>query len=288
LIGVCPLLSNPKLHPLTMDNHVHLYNICACGHINLYDNNPMNEDGPGGLLGGKTEADTKGKALVSVAITEKQKDRNKQYDDDSKSIGGSLQTMATSLDDLSADVKELGRCLKSSAVASQLLQRVQVRINKEIRGALDSEEKKMKVKDKRIDVLGRKLRKIQRNQAKIIFGYKVYQYLRYLVLILIVVVVVGSIMYSLIPPTPKIVPACTIGNGTVATTRTCDCGHTATCKNKQYCYSNHHRCSEYVQCNRNMTVANKKVCSCGTIDCKMNERCDLLLSKCTAGLRARR
>ena len=226
------------------EGHVHVYNECACGD-RLEDIAPTNSSNvtvetTNSFFGGKTEADTKGKALVSVAITDKQKDTQQQYDDDSKRVGGSLATISTSLDALSADVKELGRCLKKSEVASQLLQRVQVRINKEIKGALDSEEKKLKVKDKRIDALGRKLKKIQKNQKKIIFGYKMYQYLRYIVVVLAIVLVVVSIVYANVSSAPP----CTNVNGTVAVAvDECVCGsNNMICARGQFCFSNHDRC----------------------------------------------
>jgi antitoxin component HigA of HigAB toxin-antitoxin module len=181
---------------INMGRHVHVYNECECGATKV-DNNVQHivSQGASSLFGDKTEADTKGKALVSVAITEKQSDQQKQYDDDSQVVDDGLEVMVKSLDALSKDIKELGRCLKSSALASEILQRVQVRISKDIRGALDSEEKKIKVKDKRISALDRKLKKMTRNQQKIIFGYKCYLFLRYLVIALVIVIVVGSIIW---------------------------------------------------------------------------------------------
>lgn len=142
----------------------------------------------------KDETDNKvGQALISKAVTSKQLDSIKQYDDDSSAVGSSLEAMDSALDDLSNDVKELGRCLKSSAFATAQLQKVQERINGQIKDMLRREKAKMEVKEKSILTLDRKLRKIEKNQAKILFGYKAYKYLRIAVIILFVWAIIGTV-----------------------------------------------------------------------------------------------
>ena len=194
---------SPHTNTTMTKDHVHVYNVCSCGNmapIDLSDTSGYDGDGGhgdnDGFLG-KTEAQNVGKALVSVAISEKQVDLRKQYDEDSQSVGGGLETMSASLDALSSDIKELGRCVKSTAIAAQLLQRVQERVNKEIRGALNSEQSKMTIKDKQITTLNRKLKKIERNQRSLIFGYKAYQALRWIVILLLLALVVLAIVTSI-------------------------------------------------------------------------------------------
>ena len=121
---------------------------------------------------GKEEVDKVGQALISKAVTSKQLDALRQYDDDSSAVGSSLEAMDGALDDLSNDVKELGRCLKSSAFATAQLQKVQKRINGQIKDMLRREKAKLEIKEKSILSLDSKLRKIEKNQNKIIFGYR--------------------------------------------------------------------------------------------------------------------
>lgn len=216
-------------------SHTHCYNLCECGKIapiNLSDDASAEDDhgsgggdGDAGGMLGKTEAKLAGKALVSVAVSEKQIDLRQQYDDDSKTVGAGLESMSASLDALSSDIKELGRCVKSSAVSANLLQRVQERVNNEIRGALNSEQSKMKVKDKRISTLNRKLKKIQRNQRSLIFGHKMYQALRWIVIAFLVVIVVLTIVINNSPDDTndsEAINECTDGNCTKCDLKTPD------------------------------------------------------------------
>ena len=122
---------------------------------------------------GKNEEDTrKGKALVAVSITEEQKSQIKQYDNDSSHVASSLEAMDAALDDLSSDVKELGRCLKQTTFATSQLQKVQAKIQSNIKNMLRGEKVKMELKEKNILSLDKKLRKIEKQQKKIIFGKK--------------------------------------------------------------------------------------------------------------------
>jgi septal ring factor EnvC (AmiA/AmiB activator) len=86
------------------------------------------------------ETSRKGKALVAVSVTEKQKNQMKQYDDDSAATGSSLEAMDSALDELSSDVRELGRCLKQTTFAASQLQKVQVKINTSIKNMLRREK----------------------------------------------------------------------------------------------------------------------------------------------------
>jgi hypothetical protein len=147
---------------------------------------------PGFSLG-REEVDKVGQALISKAITSKQLDATRQYDDDSSAVGSSLEAMDGALDDLSNDVKELGRCLKSSAFATAQLQKVQERINGQIKDMLRREKAKMEIKEKSILSLDKKLRKIEKNQNKILFGYKMYKYLRVAVIILLLWGIIGTV-----------------------------------------------------------------------------------------------
>ena len=88
------------------------------------------------------ETSRKGKALVAVSVTEKQKNQMKQYDDDSAATGSSLEAMDNALDELSSDVRELGRCLKQTTFAASQLQKVQVKINTSIKNMLRREKGK--------------------------------------------------------------------------------------------------------------------------------------------------
>ena len=174
---------------------------------------------------GKVEGSRLGKALVAVSITEQQKDNMKQYDDDSAVVGSSLEAMDKALDDLSSDVRELGRCLKQTTFAASQLQKVQVKINSQIKNMLRREKVKMELKEKNILGLDRKLRKIERNQKKLIWGHKMYKMLRYVVILLIIGMVayiyIGPLMASkkpepsipspsaaVVTPTPSLSPLC--------------------------------------------------------------------------------
>ena len=140
---------------------------------------------------GKNEEDTrKGKALVAVSITEEQKSQIKQYDNDSSHVASSLEAMDAALDDLSSDVKELGRCLKQTTFATSQLQKVQAKIQSNIKNMLRGEKVKMELKEKNILSLDKKLRKIEKQQKKIIFGHMMYKKLRWLVLLLLLCFVV--------------------------------------------------------------------------------------------------
>jgi hypothetical protein len=176
-------------------------------------NNPLGKD---------EETSRLGIALVSVAITEKQKDNMQQYDDDSAVVGSSLDAMDKALDDLSSDVRELGRCLKQTTFAASQLQKVQTKINNQIKNMLRREKVKMELKEKNILGLDRKLRKIQRNQRSLIFGYKMYKLLRYVVIFCLIVIVSGGVWFQATntqwpkplvfvpapaPFSPKVVPA---------------------------------------------------------------------------------
>ena len=142
------------------------------------------------LLGKNEEDIRKGKALVAVSITEEQKSQIKQYDNDSSQVASSLEAMDAALDDLSSDVKELGRCLKQTTFATSQLQKVQAKIQSNIKNMLRGEKVKMELKEKNILSLDKKLRKIEKQQKKIIFGHMMYKNLRWLVLLLLLCFVV--------------------------------------------------------------------------------------------------
>ena len=74
---------------------------------------------PGFSLG-KEEVDKVGQALISKAVTSKQLDGLRQYDDDSDAVGSSLEAMDGALDDLSNDVKELGAASSPAFATAQL------------------------------------------------------------------------------------------------------------------------------------------------------------------------
>ncbi len=135
-----------------------------------------------------------GQALISVAVSERQRDMRLRYDDDSDAVGSSLEAMDQALDDLSDDVKELGRCLKDNAFAASQLQKVQKRINGQIKDMLRREKVKMALKEKSILGLDKKLRKIEKNQAKLLFGHKAYKVLRYVVIAALLWALVSTII----------------------------------------------------------------------------------------------
>ena len=160
------------------------------------------------------ETSRKGKALVAVTVTEQQKDHMQQYDDDSSQVGSSLDAMDHALDELSSDIRELGRCLKQTTFATSQLQKVQVKINTSIKNMLRREKKKKDKKENSILVLDKKLRKIQKNQKKIIFGYKMYKILRYVAIVAIIALIVMPIIMDLLglfkhtsKPVPTTVPS---------------------------------------------------------------------------------
>ena len=138
---------------------------------------------------GREEVARHGQALISKAVTAKQVDLRVRYDDDSAAVGNSIDVIAQSLDTLQADVKELGRCLKSGAFAAAQLKKVQDKIGTQLKTALLRERRKMDIKDKEVAVLDRKLRRIQKQQATLRAGYKAYQVLRIVVIVLTVVLV---------------------------------------------------------------------------------------------------
>ncbi len=182
-----------------LDGHIHVYNLCACGKMrslldDMHDHDHHPGGGGGGLLGKDDDNKRVGQALISVAVSEKQRDLRQQYDDDSQQVGSSLDTIADTLDSLSADVKELGRCLKSGAFAAAQLKKVQDKIGTQLKTALLRERRKMDIKDKEVAVLDRKLRRIQKQQATLRAGYKAYQVLRIVVIVLTVVLVIVSIV----------------------------------------------------------------------------------------------
>ncbi len=137
-----------------------------------------------------------GKALISVAVTERQRDQVRQYNDDSAAVGSSLDAMDAALDELQSDVRELGRCLKENAFAASQLQKVQQRINGQIKDMLRREKVKMEIKEKKLVSLDKKLRQVQKNQRKIIFGYRCYKYLRIAIILLLIWSVIASIYWG--------------------------------------------------------------------------------------------
>ena len=194
-------MSNPRAKPNVrkkslVDGHVHVYNLCACGKMRSL----MDDDHHSGLvtgddLLGKDDGNKRlGQALISVAVSEQQRDRRQQYDDDSQQVASSLETIADTLDSLSADVKELGRCLKSGAFAAAQLKKVQEKIGIQLKTALLREKQKMAVKDKEVAALDRKLRRVQKNQASLQSFYKAYKVLRIVVIVLIVALVLLGIL----------------------------------------------------------------------------------------------
>jgi hypothetical protein len=190
----------------------HLFNLCECGLINQQcfslnptDNDNGNENGSsdsGGIMGGKGADIRGGKAFIAVAITEKQASQQNQYNDDSIAVAGGLDSMATSLDALNSDIKELSRCVNKSTLSAKLLQKVQERVNKEIKQKLSNEKISMAVKDASLKKLERKLKKIRLNQQKIIAGYRAYQALRYIVVAVLLWAVIMSVLFSQQPAEP--------------------------------------------------------------------------------------
>ena len=190
-----------------------------------------NSSNSGSGIFGKSSTDKRGgKALVAVAITEQQVSQQRQYNDDSSTVEDGLDTMSNSLDALNSDIKELSRCVSKNTVSAQLLQKVQARVNKEIRGALKSEKNRMMAKDARLIDLEKKLTRIRRKQKNIQASSRAYQLIRYtIIFVLFVYVVITSWIYfqsstpvdpSLLSPSPLLSPAPSIVSPSSSTTLT--------------------------------------------------------------------
>ena len=177
--------------------HVHVYNICSCGMIKPFS--MTGEDAGGGERGGvfgKEEVTRHGQALISKAVTSKQIDLQVRYDDDSDSVGNSIDSITQSLDALQSDIRELGRCLKSSAFATNQLQKVQEAVGSQLKVALLREKQKMEVKDQQLNTLTKKLARVQKHQAAIQAGYERYQKVKVLLIVVFIVAVVFGILYG--------------------------------------------------------------------------------------------
>ena len=148
--------------------------------------------------GGFTREETvrHGQALISKAVTSKQVDLQVQYDNDSASVGNSMDSITQSLDMLAADVKELGRCLKSGAFAAAQLQKVQEAVGSNLKLALLREKQKIDIKDNQLKNLTHKITQIQKNQAAIKAGYERYQKVKVILVIVIVLAIVLSVLYG--------------------------------------------------------------------------------------------
>ena len=149
-----------------------------------------------------------GQALISKAVTSKQIDMRMQYDDDSDAVGNSVDKITESLNELSSDIKELGRCLKSGAFAASQLKKVQEKVTNELKVALLREKHKMDLKDEKIAKLSRKVDHIKKKQAAIYAGYRRYQTARNLVIVLVIALVALSIVSVILsqdktPDTPS-------------------------------------------------------------------------------------
>ena len=62
----------------------------------MHDHDHHPGGGGGGLLGKDDDNKRVGQALISVAVSEKQRDLRQQYDDDSQQVGSSLDTRVCS------------------------------------------------------------------------------------------------------------------------------------------------------------------------------------------------
>jgi hypothetical protein len=153
-------------------------------------------DGGGGGMLGREEVARHGQALISKAVTAKQVDLRVRYDDDSAAVGNSIDVIAQSLDTLQADVKELGRCLKSGAFAAAQLQKVQEAVGSQLKVALLREKQKMEIKDQQLQNLARKITRIQKYQADIKAGYERYQKVKVILVVAVVVAIVMGVLYG--------------------------------------------------------------------------------------------
>lgn len=193
--------AHPSAKKRTTHEHVHVYNLCACGKMepinfgtaSAHDSRSSSSDG----VLGKEEVARHGQALISKAVTSKQIDLRVQYDADSESVGNSIDKIYESLDSLQNDVKELGRCLKSGAFAASKLKKVQEAVGIQLKQSLLREKQKMEIKDQEIKTLSRKLAHIESNQSEILAAYERYKKIRIFAIILVIASVVLGTLYGI-------------------------------------------------------------------------------------------